>query len=212
MCQDTEFDELHSNFVLGPIEKQRWIYSCSKQLLDRVIWAYGKQSHLSFTLFRPFNWIGPRLDSLESARIGSSRVITQFILNLVTGTPIQLVDGGQQKRCFTDVDDGIECLFRIIENPDDRCNGKIFNIGNPHNELSMAELAELLVGEFERHDSRAAFPPFAGYHPIEAATYYGPGYQDVEHRIPSIKTARRILGWQPEIQINQSIEKRFTIS
>jgi UDP-4-amino-4-deoxy-L-arabinose formyltransferase/UDP-glucuronic acid dehydrogenase (UDP-4-keto-hexauronic acid decarboxylating) len=71
---------------------------------------------LPFTLFRPFNWIGPRLDSLESARIGSSRAITQLILNLAEGTPIKLVDGGQQKRCFTDVKDGVECLFRIIEN------------------------------------------------------------------------------------------------
>ena len=89
---------------------QRWIYSCSKQLLDRVIWAYGSKEGLQFTLFRPFNWIGPRLDSLESARIGSSRVITQFILNLVEGTPIRLVDGGAQKRCFTDVSDGIDGL------------------------------------------------------------------------------------------------------
>ena len=88
MCQDPEFDEQRSNFVLGPIHKQRWIYACSKQMLDRVIWAYGADRGLQFTLFRPFNWVGPRLDSLNSARIGSSRVITQFILNLVEGTPI----------------------------------------------------------------------------------------------------------------------------
>ena len=116
MCQDPEFDERNSNFVLGPIHKQRWIYSCSKQMLDRVIWAYGADRGLQFTLFRPFNWVGPKLDSLESARIGSSRVITQFILNLVEGTPIRLVDGGSQKRCFTDVKDGIDCLDKIIEN------------------------------------------------------------------------------------------------
>ena len=76
----------------------------------------AQQEGLQFTLFRPFNWIGPRLDSLESARIGSSRAITQLILNLAEGTPIQLVDGGNQKRCFTDVKDGVECLYRIIEN------------------------------------------------------------------------------------------------
>ncbi len=74
MCGDTHFDEMRSNLILGPIPMQRWIYSCSKQLLDRVIWAYGSMEGLPFTLFRPFNWIGSRLDSLESARIGSSRV------------------------------------------------------------------------------------------------------------------------------------------
>ena len=51
-----------SNLVLGPIDKQRWIYSCSKQLMDRVIAAYGQQQGLDYTLFRPFNWIGAGLD------------------------------------------------------------------------------------------------------------------------------------------------------
>ena len=110
MCDEDSFDEDNSRLILGPIRMQRWIYSCSKQLLDRVIWAYGENSGLKFTLIRPFNWIGPRLDSLDSARIGSSRAITQLILNLVEGTQIQLVDGGNQKRCFTDVSDGVECL------------------------------------------------------------------------------------------------------
>ncbi|MEB0007392.1 MULTISPECIES: bifunctional UDP-4-amino-4-deoxy-L-arabinose formyltransferase/UDP-glucuronic acid oxidase ArnA, partial [unclassified Pseudomonas] len=100
MCTDPNFDEDTSNLIVGPINKQRWIYSVSKQLLDRVIWAYG-QKGLRFTLFRPFNWMGPRLDRLDSARIGSSRAITQLILHLVEGTPIRLVDGGAQKRCFT---------------------------------------------------------------------------------------------------------------
>src|SRR5262249_18616895 len=143
MCNEDVFDEDKSKLVLGPINKQRWIYSCCKQLLDRVIWAYGAQEGLRFTLFRPFNWIGPRLDSLDAARIGSSRAITQLILNLTEGTPIQLIDGGEQKRCFTDVTDGIECLYRIIENKDGACDGKIINIGNPAGELSIRELAKM---------------------------------------------------------------------
>ena len=150
MCQDPDFDEDRSNLVVGPINKQRWIYSVSKQLLDRVIWAYGQQG-LRFTLFRPFNWMGPRLDRLDSARIGSSRAITQLILHLVEGTPIRLVDGGAQKRCFTDVDDGIEALARIIDNRDGRCDGQIVNIGNPDNEASIRQLGEELLRQFEAH-------------------------------------------------------------
>lgn len=67
MCSDDEFDEETSNFVLGPINKQRWIYSASKQLLDRIIYAYGIADNLDYTLFRPFNWIGPKLDGLMAA-------------------------------------------------------------------------------------------------------------------------------------------------
>ncbi len=205
MSQDERFDEDHSNLVLGPINKQRWIYSSSKQLLDRVIWAYGAQRGLRFTLFRPFNWMGPRLDSLASARIGSSRAITQLILNLTEGTPIQLVDGGEQKRCFTDVADGVEALFRIIRNDDGRADGKIINIGNPDNEASIKELAEVLVDLFESHPLRHHFPPFAGYSVVESGRFYGPGYQDVQHRKPSIRNARRYLDWAPTIGFEQTV-------
>ena len=205
MCDDAEFSERTSRFVLGPVHKQRWIYSCSKQLLDRVIWAYGQTEGLRFTLFRPFNWIGPRLDSLESARIGSSRAITQLILNLVEGTPIQLIDGGGQKRCFTDVSDGIECLFRIIENEAGRCDAEIVNIGNPDNEASILELAAILTKQFEAHPLRAGFPPCAGMHVVESRRYYGDGYEDLRHRRPSIANAMRLVGWRPAVDLKQAV-------
>jgi UDP-4-amino-4-deoxy-L-arabinose formyltransferase/UDP-glucuronic acid dehydrogenase (UDP-4-keto-hexauronic acid decarboxylating) len=207
MCDDKEFDEDESRLILGPIRMQRWIYSCSKQLLDRVIWAYGERDKLRFTLFRPFNWMGPRLDTLESARIGSSRLITQLILNLVEGTPILLVDGGRQKRCFTYVTDGIECLYRVIENEGGRCDGRILNIGNPDNEASVRELAELLVRLFEEHPLRSRFPPLAGIREVESGVYYGKGYQDVQHRRPSIRNARRLVGFRPRVGIEESVRK-----
>ena len=207
MCNDKDFDEDTSNLIVGPINKQRWIYSVSKQLLDRVIWAYGAKNELNFTLFRPFNWMGPRLDNLNAARIGSSRAITQLILNLVEGSPIKLVDGGAQKRCFTDISDGIEALFRIIENKDDNCNGQIINIGNPDNEASIRELGEMLLDCFERHPLRSHFPPFAGFKEIESSSYYGKGYQDVEHRKPSITNAKRLLHWAPTVEMKQTVEE-----
>ena len=207
MCDEEEFDEDNSKLVLGPVRMQRWIYSCSKQLLDRVIWAYGQKEGLRFTLIRPFNWIGPRLDSLLSARIGSSRAITQLILNLVEGTPIQLVDGGNQKRCFTDVSDGVEALYRIIENQDGVCDGRIINIGTPDNEVSIKELAEMLVAKFEKHPMRSKFPPFAGFREVESRSYYGVGYQDMQHRKPKIRNARRLLNWTPTVGLEKSVEQ-----
>jgi UDP-4-amino-4-deoxy-L-arabinose formyltransferase/UDP-glucuronic acid dehydrogenase (UDP-4-keto-hexauronic acid decarboxylating) len=207
MCTDEEFNEDSSPLITGPINRQRWIYSTSKQLLDRVIWAYGKKDGLKFTLFRPFNWMGPRLDSLNSARVGSSRAITQLILNLVEGTPIKLIDGGEQKRCFTDISEAIEALFRIIENKDGLCDGQIINIGSPDNEASIKQMAETLVEKFEAHPLRAKFPPFAGYHLVESKTFYGDGYQDVQHRRPSIRNAKRLLDWEPRIMMEDTIEE-----
>ena len=207
MCTDKVFDEDNSNLVVGPVSKQRWIYSVSKQLLDRVIWAYGEKEGLRFTLFRPFNWMGPRLDNLNAARIGSSRAITQLILNLVEGSPIKLVEGGKQKRCFTDISDGIEALFRIIENRDGRCDGEIINIGNPDNEASIKELAEMLLESFEQHPLRHRFPPFAGFRDVESSSYYGKGYQDVEHRKPSIRNAKRCLHWEPTVAMRQTVDE-----
>jgi UDP-4-amino-4-deoxy-L-arabinose formyltransferase/UDP-glucuronic acid dehydrogenase (UDP-4-keto-hexauronic acid decarboxylating) len=162
---------------------------------------------LRFTLFRPFNWIGPKLDSLSSARIGSSRVITQLILNLVEGRPIQLIDGGHQKRCFTDVREGVECLCRIIENTGDTCDGRIINIGNPNNEASIRELAGMLVVKFDQHPLRSLFPPFAGFQEVESGVYYGAGYEDVKHRRPSVRNARRLLNWEPKVGLEESVER-----
>ncbi|MDZ8120164.1 bifunctional UDP-4-amino-4-deoxy-L-arabinose formyltransferase/UDP-glucuronic acid oxidase ArnA [Pontiella agarivorans] len=207
MCPDEQFDEEESPLVLGPINKQRWIYSCIKQMLDRVIWAYGENEGLDFTLFRPFNWIGPRLDTLMSARIGSSRAITQLILNLCQGAPIQLIDGGEQKRCFIDVDEAIEALFRIIENKDGKCSGKIINIGFPDNEASIKEMADILVKQFDAHPLRNKFPPFAGMVKVESGIYYGKGYQDMQRRVPSIANAKRCLDWAPSTGLEDSIAK-----
>ncbi|AZE89401.1 bifunctional UDP-4-amino-4-deoxy-L-arabinose formyltransferase/UDP-glucuronic acid oxidase ArnA [Pseudomonas orientalis] len=204
MCQDQYFDEDTSNLVVGPVNKQRWIYSVSKQLLDRVIWAYGDKG-LKFTLFRPFNWMGPRLDRLDSARIGSSRAITQLILNLVEGTPIRLFDGGEQKRCFTDIADGIEALARIIDNENGVCDGQIINIGNPENEASIRQLGEELLRQFEAHPLRHNFPPFAGFRDVESKAFYGTGYQDVAHRKPSIENAKRLLNWEPTVEMSETI-------
>lgn len=206
MCDDDDFDEETSRFVLGPIQNQRWIYSCGKQMLDRVIWAYGGEG-LEFTLFRPFNWIGPKLDSLEGAKVKHSRVITQFIWHLVAGEPIQLVDGGAQKRSFTDIDDGTECLFRIIENRQGACNGKIINIGNPANEFSIKELAEIIVEQFEQHPLRREFPAFAGLKIVNSMDYYGKGYQDCSHRRPSIKNAKQYCDWEPHTSLRDSVKK-----
>jgi nucleoside-diphosphate-sugar epimerase len=207
MCDDKNFDEDTSPLVMGPVKMQRWIYACSKQLLDRVIWAYGEKEGLHFTLFRPFNWIGPKLDSLNTAKEGSSRVITQFIGNLVEGKAIQLVNGGKQKRVFTYLDDGIDCLVKIIENKNNVCQKQIFNIGNPKNEMSIKDLATRLRELYLKHPLRNPSKKVPPLEIVREQAYYGKGYQDIQRRMPSIKKAQKLLGWTPKVDRDTAIRK-----
>jgi nucleoside-diphosphate-sugar epimerase len=205
MCRDAEFDPYASELVVGPIPKQRWIYSISKQLMDRVIWAYGAQEGLDFTLFRPFNWIGAGLDNIHTPKEGSSRVITQFFGHIVRGEEIKLVDGGGQKRAFTYIDDGVDALMRMIENRDGVASGKIYNVGNPVNEFSVRELATMMV------ELALAYPEYresAGRVKLVETTsssYYGAGYQDVQHRMPRIANTTEDLGWTPKVEMSLAL-------
>ncbi|MDE2614976.1 MAG: bifunctional UDP-4-keto-pentose/UDP-xylose synthase [Burkholderiales bacterium] len=209
MCRDEAFDPDSSSLTYGPINKPRWIYACSKQLLDRVIHAYGQQHGLAFTLFRPFNWIGPGLDSLHAAKEGSSRVITQFLGHIVRGEPIQLVDGGAQRRCFTDVSDGIDALFRILVNDGGRADGGIFNIGNPANDLSVRELAELMLAMAKERPEFRDQAQRVRLQETTAGAYYGRGYQDVERRVPAIANTQAALGWTPQVSMRSALERLF---
>ena len=206
MSADREFHPYESNLVLGPIPKSRWIYSCSKQLLDRVIWAYGEQG-LDFTLFRPFNWIGPGLDRMLAAKEGSSRVLTQFLGNIVRGENIQLVDGGAQRRCFTYISEGIDCLMRIIANKEGIASGRIYNIGNPHNDLSVRQLAEVMLQSALSMEAYAAAAARVQLVDVSAKKYYGAGYQDVQSRVPWIANTTAELGWTPSIDMSVAVRR-----
>ncbi len=207
MCTDREFDEETSNLVLGPISKQRWIYSCSKQLMDRVIHAYGMKDGLQYTLFRPFNWIGPKLDNILEPKEGSSRVLTQFIGNILRGKDIQLVDGGAQRRSFTYIDDGIDALIRIIENKDHAADGRIFNIGNPSNDMSIRDLAETLIELIKTYPPYAKLADNVKIVSVQSSEYYGDGYQDILTRVPSIRNAEKYLGWKPITDLKTALRK-----
>ena len=177
--------------------------------MDRVIAGYGQQEGLRYTLFRPFNWIGPGLDSIHTPKEGSSRVVSQFLGHIVRGEPISLVDGGTQKRAFTYIDDGIDALVRIIANKDDIANGKIYNIGNPVNNYSVRELATMML------DTAAKIPEYAttakDVKLVETTSgaYYGKGYQDVQNRVPKITNTMEDLGWKPTVSMNDAISKIF---
>ena len=209
MSPDRDFDPDASPLVYGPIHRQRWIYACSKQLMDRVIWAYGQQEGLDFTLFRPFNWIGAGLDSINTAKEGSSRVITQFLGHIVRGESIQLVDGGTQKRTFTYIDDGIAALMKIIANDNGVASGKIYNIGNPKNNVSVKALARMMLDLALTYSEYQESARKVELVETTAAAYYGQGYQDVQNRVPKIANTRADLGWQPMVTMEQALKHIF---
>ncbi|PTY07170.1 bifunctional UDP-4-keto-pentose/UDP-xylose synthase [Opitutaceae bacterium EW11] len=205
MAPDAELREDTTNMVYGPIDRQRWIYACSKQLLDRVIYAHGIRDGLDYTLFRPFNWIGPKLDNVLEPKEGSSRLFTQFISNVIFQKPLQLVDGGHQSRSFTYIDDGIDCLMRIIENADGAASRRIFNIGNPANNVSVAELAHIIIEAFKDYPEYREHAENARVVAVSSGQYFGKYYQDIQTRVPSNRAAREHLGWVPRVDLQTAI-------
>jgi nucleoside-diphosphate-sugar epimerase len=209
MSPDAAFDPETSPLVYGPINKPRWIYACSKQLMDRVIAAYGQEQGLNYTLFRPFNWVGSGLDSIFESKEGSSRVVTQFLGQIVRGEPIQLVDGGQQKRAFADISDGVDALMRIIANEGGVASGRIFNIGNPANHHSVRELAEMMLAMAAEYPEYAVSARKTRIVETSSGDFYGKGYQDVQNRLPNIAATVAELGWTPKVDMETSLRRIF---
>ncbi len=208
MCHDEEFDPENSELICGPINKPRWIYSCSKQLMDRVIWGYGMEG-LNFTLFRPFNWIGPGQDSIHNPKQGSARVVSQFCGHILRGETISLVDGGAQKRAFAYIDDGISALMKIIANPHGVASGKIYNIGNPTNNHSIRELAEMMLAMAAEYPEFSAGAKQVQVRETSSGDYYGKGYQDVKNRVPKITNTCTDLDWQPQVSMQNALRGVF---
>lgn len=199
------FSEDRSECILGPVEKHRWIYACAKQLLERVLHAYGIEQGFNYTIIRPFNFVGPKIDFLLSEKDGIPRVFSFFIDALLNGTPMKLVNGGRSRRCYTYIDDAVECSYRIVENPGGVCDRQIFNIGSPDNELTIRQMAETMREIYDRKYRRQG-EPLSRIVDVSADEFYGKGYDDSDRRIPDISKARTLLGWEPKWKLRDLIE------
>ncbi|GER55609.1 UDP-D-apiose/UDP-D-xylose synthase [Striga asiatica] len=166
--------------IFGPIEKQRWSYACAKQLIERLIYAEGAENGLEFTIVRPFNWIGPRMDfipGIDGPSEGVPRVLA----------------------CFSN------------ENPA-RANGHIFNVGNPNNEVTVRQLAEMMTQAIS-----IVYTKVSGESPVDTPTidvsskeFYGEGYDDSDKRIPDMTIINRQLGWNPKTSLWDLLESTLT--
>ena len=209
LSSDKVLLEDESPLIVGPIGKMRWIYSCGKQMLDRVITAYGQERGLRYTIFRPFNWVGPGLDTLEDAQDRRARSITQIIYDILNRGEVTLVGGGEQRRSFTWIGDGTDALMAILHG-EERAGGQIFNIGNPGNNVSIRELTMTILDvmrEDPRFASRAGDVRLVS---VPAEQYYSNGYDDMKNRVPSIGKMERLLGWRPKVGLREAL--RMTLA
>ncbi|KAG6530761.1 hypothetical protein ZIOFF_004519 [Zingiber officinale] len=196
--------------IFGPIEKQRWSYACAKQLIERLIYAEGAENGLEFTIVRPFNWIGPRMDfipGIDGPSEGVPRVLACFSNNLLRREPLKLVDGGQSQRTFVYIKDAIEAVLLMIENPA-RANGHIFNVGNPNNEVTVKQLAEIMTQVYSNVSGEPALEvPTID---VSSKDFYGEGYDDSDKRIPDMTIINKQLGWNPKTSLWDLLDSTLT--
>jgi nucleoside-diphosphate-sugar epimerase len=166
------------------------------------LYAYGVRDGVDYTLFRPFNWIGPKLDDVPTE--GCSRLFTRFISNVMFRKPLELIDGGRQSRSFTFIDDGVQALMRIIENKDSRASRQIFNLGNPKNNVSVRDLAKMIIAAFQDYPDFAARARCAKVVVVSSEKYFERCYRDIG-RVPVIQHARKQLGWTPKVALPDAI-------
>ena len=200
--RDGIFSEEESLLILGPVNKTRWIYSCAKQMLERMIYAYGDEKLLKYTIIRPFNFIGPNMDFLVKSKAdGMPRVFASFMSSLLYKEPLYIVDNGSNERTFTFIKDAVEAIGLIIKNRE-KFENEIVNIGNPANEISIKDLSYLMRKIYREKIPNEILPDIIS---VDGKEYYGKGYQDSEKRIPVIDKLISI-GWRPKYDLRSTFE------
>ncbi|MGP1395424.1 MAG: NAD-dependent epimerase/dehydratase family protein [Inquilinaceae bacterium] len=201
-----EMGEDDTPLIMGPIKNQRWTYACAKQLLERYIYASSEELGMPFTVIRPLNFFGPRMDYIPGRDgEGVPRVLACFMTALLDGQPMQLVDGGHARRTIVSIHDAIRAVIGALKNPE-KAQGEAFNIGNRNNEVTIAELAELMRNTY----ADITGDPSYRNHPIVSTSsekFYGPGYEDCDRRMPKVDKARTLLGWEATTPLADAVRE-----
>jgi nucleoside-diphosphate-sugar epimerase len=195
------FNEERTCLIVGPIRKQRWIYSCAKQLLERMVYAYGKEAGLKYTIIRPFNFLGPKFDYLPDEPFGGPRVFAHFMAALLYGHSMYLVNGGNNQRSYTYIDDAVRAIALVLENPQGQFDNQIVNVGSPYGETSIRGLADIMCALFTKLTGRTHQ---GGVVEISGEEFYGEGYEDCDRRIPDVSKLFA-AGWKPEYSLEETV-------
>lgn len=193
--------------IMGPTSNHRWSYAASKALFERYMLAHSQENGLPYTIIRPYNWFGPKMDFIPGRDgEGVPRVLACFMTALLDGQPMQLVDGGEAYRTITYIDDAVDALEAMLENPT-KAKNQVFNVGNRvDGEIKMKDLAELMRQTYAEITGNDAYRQ----HPIEQITgekFYGGGYEDCDRRVPSVEKAQRLLGWEAKTRLPETLRR-----
>jgi len=198
--------EDESELTFGPVTASRWSYATAKLLTERYI---AGLKNLKWTVVRPFNFVGPYMDFMPGIDgSGIPRVLANFSSALVRGEPLKLVNGGVAKRSFTSVFDAVDFMFALFE-AGDVAFSQAFNIGNPDNELTIAELANKMRKIFAEIKG-VSVDTIPEQEVVSGVEYYGEGYEDSMRRLPSVEKAERLLGFKAKTPIDVVLRESLT--
>ena len=174
--------------IIGHPLKSRWSYSESKAVDESLAYFYYLENKLPMRIVRFFNTVGPR-------QVGHyGMVVPRFVSAALKNEPLSVYGSGDQIRCFCHVMDAVKALLLVMDS--DKSVGQVFNVGN-NSQISIMELAKKVI---EITGSKSSIEKIA----YEKA--YPEGFEDMQRRVPDISKIKQVLGWEPEINLDQIIK------
>jgi UDP-glucose 4-epimerase len=178
-----------ADLVLGPTTKGRWSYAASKAVDEFLALSYWKEKKQPVVVARFFNTVGPR----QTGRYGM--VLPTFVRQALDGESITVFGSGKQSRCFCDVRDCVEAVYRLVLT--ERAVGQVVNVGNDE-EVTIEALAHLVR---ERTGSSSEIR----YVPYDQA--YEPGFEDMFRRVPSLEKLQDLTGFRPRTSLVEIVDR-----
>ena len=174
--------------IIGHPLKSRWSYSEAKAVDESLAYFYYLEKKLPIRIVRFFNTVGPR-------QVGHyGMVVPRFVSAALKNEPVFVYGSGEQIRCFCHIDDAVRALLLVMDS--EKAIGEVFNVGN-NQQISICELAKKVI---QITGSTST---------IEKITYdkaYPAGFEDMQRRVPDISKIKQVLGWVPEINLDQIIK------
>ena len=180
------FDE-ENDLLIGPPNRARWSYACSKLMDEFLVLAYWHERGLPAVVTRLFNTVGPR----QTGSYGM--VLPRFIAAAKRGEPLKVYGDGLQTRCFCYVLDAVEALVRLQQS--NVAKGGVFNVGGTE-EISILDLARTVIDVLDS-ESKIELIPY------QAA--YAPGFEDMRQRKPAVQKLDTTVGFRPETSLREII-------
>ena len=180
--------------IIGHPLKSRWSYSEAKAVDESLAYFYYLENKLPISIVRFFNTVGPR-------QVGHyGMVVPRFVNAALRHEPLSVYGSGDQIRCFCHVKDAVKALLLVMDS--NKAVGEVFNVGS-NQQISIMELAKKVI---EITGSTSSIEKI-GY---EKA--YSAGFEDVQRRVPDISKIKQVLGWVPEINLDQIIKDIATFN